>query len=164
MKRGWTRPAASLLVFAAVFALHARFEMYPAADPALSRWAEVAPVGFSERLSAYFGSGGLWLGYCYGVAAGFAAFAAHSFLARRTRGLAAAGGLSLSGALAAAACFLTGCCGSPMLAVWIGLLGAAAAPWLGHAAALLSTVSVIVAGRSMLLRDGTAGLRRESLS
>jgi hypothetical protein len=164
VKGNRARLAVSLAVFAAVFALHARLKMYPAADPTLSRWAELAPVGFSERLSSYYGSGGLWLGYCYGVAAGFAAFAALSFLAHRTRGLAAAGGLTFSGALAAAACFLTGCCGSPMLAIWVGLLGAAAAPWLGPAAALLTTVSVIVAGRRMIRRDGANGFLRESHS
>ena len=34
-----------------------------------------------------------------------------------------AGGLALSGVLWATVCFLTGCCGSPMLPVYVGLLG-----------------------------------------
>src|SRR5208283_3790556 len=39
---------------------------------------------------------------------------------------AAAGGLTLLGALMAGGCFLIGCCGSPMLAVYLSLFGAKA--------------------------------------
>ena len=42
---------------------------------------------------------------------------------RRASLAASAGGLTLSGILAASVCFLTGCCGSPMLPLYLGLLG-----------------------------------------
>lgn len=136
-----------------VFGVHGWYTMYGVPVETVSRWMTLEPQGFAERLGVYATTGGVWLGYCYGVAAGFGLWSALSWYSRRRAGFAAAGGLTLSGAIAAFACFMTGCCGSPMLAVWVGLLGAAAAPWLGPAAALLTTVSVAAVGYGMWRRS-----------
>ena len=77
-----------------------------------------------SRLSRYIGPGEYWLGFSYGLAGAFAAFCLVQAIRMRRESLAAsAGGLALSGVLWATVCFLTGCCGSPMLSVYLGFLG-----------------------------------------
>lgn len=72
-----------------------------------------------------------YLGFSYACALGFASVALRRY--RETRmGSArtmAVGGVSLSGALAVAGCYLLGCCGSPMIGVYLSLFGAAFLPW-----------------------------------
>jgi hypothetical protein len=69
---------------------------------------------------------GLFHRFFLGVAAAFATRAlSRSILFRQGRTVtagAAAGGLTLLGALMAGGCFLIGCCGSPMLAVYLSLM------------------------------------------
>jgi len=77
-----------------------------------------------SRLSRYVESGNAWLGLSYGLSGAFAVWCFGRVLAMRRQAVAAsAGGLTLSGVLAAGVCFLTGCCGSPMLPIYVGLLG-----------------------------------------
>lgn len=135
---------APAVAFAGVWGAHVAYTLGAAPAPEASRWAAL-PVPLAERLGGYASSGAVWLGYTYALSAAFAVWAALGLFARSRR--AALGGLTLSGVLAASACFLTGCCGSPMLAVWVSLLGAAAAPWLGPASALFTTVSLFASWR-----------------
>jgi hypothetical protein len=71
-----------------------------------------------------------FIGFSYALAATFATWAlSRSILFRQGRTVtagAAAGGVTLVGALMAGGCFLIGCCGSPMLAVYLSLFGAKA--------------------------------------
>lgn len=53
-----------------------------------------------------------------------------------------AGGLTFSGILAATGCFLLGCCGSPMLGVYLSFFGAAFLPLAGPFVAGLTTVLI----------------------
>lgn len=78
------------------------------------------PVGVAGYLEAqdYF------LGLSYGLSGAFALYALWSFVeGRKAAAAAAAGSLSMAGILSAFGCFLTGCCGSPMLAVYASFLG-----------------------------------------
>jgi hypothetical protein len=64
------------------------------------------------------------LGISYGAATALALYGISRTALNRRAGVAGAvGGLSLGGLLAVAGCFLVGCCGSPMLAVWASLFG-----------------------------------------
>jgi len=77
-----------------------------------------------SRLTRYVRPGEYWLGLSYGLAGSFAAFCLVRAIRIRRQALAAsAGPLALGGALWATICFFTGCCGSPMLPVYLGLLG-----------------------------------------
>ena len=77
-----------------------------------------------QRLDRYIGSGEYWLGFSYGLAGAFAVFCLIRVIRMQRRFLAAsAGGLALSGLLWASFCFFAGCCGSPMLPIYLGLLG-----------------------------------------
>lgn len=142
-KKALAATALCLVAFAVVFSLHGWYAMYSSGCES-SQWAAL-PETFGEKLAKYYDSGALWLGYCYGLAGGFFLWSALDFLRLRSlesaKGL--AGSVSLGGLLAAFGCFMVGCCGSPMLAVWISLFGAASAPFLGPFAALLTTLSVL---------------------
>lgn len=137
-----------LMVFLGILGAHfVWLGLFPEQDPAQSRWADVP----SDRswLKAYFEGGHFWLGYSYGVSLAFAAAALRTYRERRLkagRNL-ALGGLSFSGALAVAGCYLLGCCGSPMLAVYLSLFGAAFLPWAKPLVAGITTVSLIAAWR-----------------
>lgn len=150
--KGVARVLLPIVTVLAVNAVHFALTTAPAPAVSASPWAALPPPSTAGRFDAYLANGGLWLGYCYGVAAAMALMAVVFFANRRARSGQGAffGGITLSGVLAGSACFMTGCCGSPMLAVWVGLLGAAAAPWLGPFAALVSTVTAVVAVRRMV--------------
>ncbi len=77
-----------------------------------------------SRFARYIGPGDHWLGLSYALAGSFATFCfGHILRLRRQALVASAGGLTLSGVLWASVCFLTGCCGSPMLPIYLGLFG-----------------------------------------
>lgn len=115
----------ALVVFAAIVLGHFAYTTSSTAAPAGGQWAAYEfeePEG--SRLDHYVGHGNYWLGLSYGLSGAFAAWCFGRVLVMRRSSLAAsAGGLTLSGVLAAGVCFLTGCCGSPMLPLYLGLLG-----------------------------------------
>lgn len=81
-----------------------------------------------KRLEVYVSEHLIFMGASYGLAASLAAFGIATVVEGRKRGLVgAAGGVTVGGVLYFAACFLMGCCGSPMLAVYVALLGPRAA-------------------------------------
>jgi hypothetical protein len=138
--------------FVAVFAAHYLWlGLFPEQDPAQSGWAAL-PVERSW-LRSYVDTQGYWLGYCYAVSLSFAAVAVRRYLGSRAcdspgcnpRGV-ALGSITFSGFLAAGGCFLIGCCGSPMLVVWMSLFGATFLPFAKPFLAALTTVAIVAAG------------------
>lgn len=119
-----------LAVFAAVLALHFLWlGIFPEQDPAQSRWAS-AGVARGSWLARYIDGRDYWLGFSYGLSLAFAAVALRRYREGRfcvARNL-AIGGVTFSGVLSVAGCYLLGCCGSPMLAVYLSLFGAAFVP------------------------------------
>lgn len=104
--------------------------------------------------AAYFGQQEYFLGFSYALAAAFTVYALLKFAENRKRAAAGvAGGLALSGGLYAAACFLLGCCGSPLLAVYLGFLGAS---YLSFAKPLIAAITLlsVVGGYFWLERKG----------
>ena len=75
-------------------------------------------------LGVYVEAGVYWLGASYAVAGTFALWCLLRMIRlRRSSLVGPAGGLTLGGVLWVGVCFLTGCCGSPMLPLYVGLLG-----------------------------------------
>lgn len=105
-----------LATFVAVFAVHLIYLLVIRAPG----------CGPSPTLSGYFGNGDVFLGFSYALGAAFSVWSFMRFRACRSASSAAgaAGGTVLTAGLAAAGCFLAGCCGSPMLAVYAGIFGA----------------------------------------
>lgn len=133
-----------IAVFTGVVAVHFAYKgLFPEKNPAQSRWLAVA----TDRswMQSYIASGSYWLGYSYALSLAFASVAFRRFRERRvsTARTLAIGGVTLTGILAFAGCFLIGCCGSPMLAVYLSLFGAAFLPFAKPLVAGLTTVSLV---------------------
>jgi hypothetical protein len=135
-------------VFLAIFVAHALYVGARAAS-APSGWSD---FGMSATATGPLGLGAYWraqeyfMGFSYAVGASFAAWALTRCISfRRARvaaGGAAVGGITLVGVLMAGGCFLIGCCGSPMLAVYVSLFGARALGVGKPLTALVTLVSV----------------------
>jgi hypothetical protein len=141
-----------LSVFLAVMSAHfVWLGLFPEQDPAQSRWADV-PITEHSWLKTYLDGGSYWLSYSYGISLAFAAVGIRRYREQRlaaSRNF-ALGSVSFSGVLAVTGCYMLGCCGSPMLAVYLSLFGAAFLPWAKPLVALLTTVTLFAAWRFSL--------------
>ncbi|MCL4500295.1 MAG: hypothetical protein M1438_00380 [Deltaproteobacteria bacterium] len=134
-----------LVVFFGVAAAHYVWSgLFPEVDPAQARWASISS---SEPLwlNRYLETQGYWLGYSYALSLAFAAAALRRYREERFCSVKtlAFGGVTLSGFLALAGCFLAGCCGSPMLVVYLSLFGAGFLPLAKPLVAVATTLSII---------------------
>jgi hypothetical protein len=118
------------IVFLTVFSAHALY-VGACATLAPAGWTDFgisATAGGPLGLGAYCRGQDYFVGFSYALAAAFATWAlSRSIFFRQGRAIgvgAAAGGITLFGALMAGGCFMIGCCGSPMLAVYLSLFGA----------------------------------------
>ncbi|HEX9746292.1 MAG TPA: hypothetical protein VGB30_12775 [bacterium] len=134
-----------LIVFAGVFLVHYIWiGTHPAEAELQSRWAPVDDVVEQSWMDRYIETKSFFLGYSYSLSLAFVSFAILKFIAFRenTARNAALGGITLTGFLAATGCFLIGCCGSPMLAVYASLLGASFLPFTGLIVAGITTLTI----------------------
>jgi hypothetical protein len=140
----WTQWLAPL-AFVAVYAAHAFYLSRIAAIP-MEGWAnsEIMDTGFLG-LGPYLQGQDYYTGFSYALGAAFAVWAIGKFLHSRQTAMAAgaAGSITFVGVLMAAGCFLIGCCGSPLLGVYLGIFGAKA---LGIGKPLMALVSLISVG------------------
>jgi hypothetical protein len=129
------------MVFIVVFVLHVIYIRRIAATPSTG-WADSLPVDGFLGLGPYFRAQEYYVGFSYALGAAFAAWAALQFIRSRRVDTAtgAAGGVTLVGVLMTAGCFLLGCCGSPMLAVYAGIFGAKA---LGASKMIMALVTLL---------------------
>lgn len=151
-------------VFVATVAVHYLWTSRPPAPPvADSPWAPL-PGQAASRLGLYLAAGGHWLAYSYGISFGFAAVALRRFVRQRTAagGGFALGGATFSGLLAFFGCYLTGCCGSPLLVVYLNLFGAGFLPFAGPFVAGVTTLSIAGAWWWMTRADRKSGGCRPS--
>lgn len=135
-------------VFVATLGIHFLWlGLFPETDPAQSAWAALPPEGPSSWLPKYIEAGSFWLGYSYGLCVAFAAVALRRYLRNRTCGAGrfAVGGLTFTGVLSVAGCYLIGCCGSPMLVVWLNLFGVKFLPFAKPLVAGVTTLSILAA-------------------
>jgi Co/Zn/Cd efflux system component len=118
--------------------------LFPEVDPAQARWASL-PGSDASWLSRYLETQGYWLGYSYALSLTFAAAALRRYREERfcSAKTLAFGGVTLSGFLALAGCFLVGCCGSPMLVVYLSLFGAGFLPLAKPLVAVVTTISIV---------------------
>lgn len=129
------------LVFVIVYSAHAFYLSRIVAAP-MDGWArnEAMNTGFLG-LEPYLQSQDYYMGFSYALGAAFTAWAVGRFLRLRqaAMGAGAAGSVTFVGALIATGCFIIGCCGSPMLGVYLGIFGAKA---LGIGKPLMALVSL----------------------
>lgn len=136
-----------LAIFILVLSIHlAWYYFFPEEDPAQDRWVTVAtPVG--GWLNQYIENQSYFIGYAYGLSLAFASVALRRYREKRqcsARNM-AIGGISFSGFFALAGCYLLGCCGSPMLAVYASFFGAAFLPFAKPLVAGFTTITIAAA-------------------
>lgn len=135
------------IVFVAVWAFHYLWHgFFPDQDPLQSQWAEVA-VANDPWWDRYIAFQNYWLGFSYSLSLAFATYAFQRYLrdchcAGRKLAI---GSVTLTGFLAMAGCFLIGCCGSPMLPVYMSLFGAGFIPMAKPLVASATFASVVLA-------------------
>ncbi len=128
------------LAFLGVFMLHGGYLLWSA-----SRWIS---VDNTSSLSLYLHQQNYFMGLSYGLAAAFTVYSFMRFTDGQRGGLGGTiGGLTITGILYFAGCFLLGCCGSPMLAVYLSLFGSSYA---GFTKPIVLVVTIISIGLSWL--------------
>lgn len=136
------RKSFPLLAGGAVLLAHLAWRLFSLAPAADDGWGTVA-APLAERFSQYLSGDGVWLGLSYALAAWFTVFALFTLRANRRKAAAgAAGGAAILAGLYGVGCFMLGCCGSPMLAVYLGLFGAKGAGLAGPLMLGLTAASV----------------------
>lgn len=126
--------------FFIILSVHFAYSLWQIIETA-NRWKQTRDI---NPFIQYFERQDFFLGLSYALTAAFTAYAITNFLEKRKRGIAGTvGGFTLAGILYLAGCFLTGCCGSPMLAVYLSLLGSSIAGFAKPITAGLTTMSVI---------------------
>jgi hypothetical protein len=142
------RGALPLVVFVGVAIVHFVWVgLFPEENPAQQQWAAIPTTVGTGWWRAYVESQSYWLGYSYALAFSFAVMALRWYREQGscTSRNAAIGGFTFSGLLAVGGCFLIGCCGSPMLIVYMNLFGAAFLPLAKPLMAGITTVSIVAA-------------------
>lgn len=147
-----------LLAFVLILVGHfAWVNLFRDAEPVQSAWMNAPALESVSWWDRYTASEHYWMGYAYALSLSFAVYALLMFASSRVAatGRIALGGIGLSGFLAAFGCFMIGCCGSPMLAVYLSLFGASFLPF----------AKPLVAGVTTLLITGSwFWLRRKTRS
>lgn len=153
VRRFLLRSVLPLAISAAVIGVHFIWQgFFLEQDPVQDRWVAVPGQTDSDWFRRYIATGGYWFGYSYALALAFAVVALRRYRERRlcsARNL-AIGGVTLSGLLAVAGCYLIGCCGSPMLIVYLNLFGTAFLPLAKPLMAGITTLTIGLAWLWML--------------
>ena len=110
-----------LFAFLLVFASHTAYVIWDT-ERIASQWVQLDNANW---LSRYLEQNNYMLSLSYGISAGFTVYALLRFLELRNKAGAGGmiGGITLTGGLYFGACFLLGCCGSPMAVVYLNLFG-----------------------------------------
>ncbi len=141
-------PAAAFL---SVLLLHGAYIVWNAA-----KWVSIDKA---SPLSLYLHQQDYFMGLSYGMAAGFTVYSFMRFTRGQRGGLGGTiGGLTMTGILYFAGCFLLGCCGSPMLAVYLSLFGSSYA---GFTKPIVLLVTIASIGLSWLWMQRRTGLKNK---
>lgn len=155
-----------LAVFLGVALAHYLYlGIFPDQDPAQARWVSV-DTPRASWWARYVESQSYWLGLSYAMSLTFAAVAIRRYRERQLRQARnlAVGGLTLSGFLAVAGCYLVGCCGSPMLVVYLNFFGASFLPLAKPLMAGVTGLSLALAWWWMLRSERRASSSEPSSS
>ncbi len=131
--------------------MHAAYVSYTITQQE-SKWI---PVEETNWVTTYLQEQEYFIGLSYALAMAFTVYALLKYAENRKKRLAGLfSGITLTGLIYFGACFLAGCCGSPMIAVYVSLLGPS---FLGIAksASLILTIISVSAGYFLLKNKGT---------
>lgn len=138
MRRKILYPLAAFII---VFVFHGIYSVWKA-SLFLKQWAQIEEI---SPLSLYFKRQDFFLGSSYALAGAFTIYALLKFLHHRRSGVAGVvGGVTLTGLLYVGGCFLLGCCGSPMLVVYLTLFGSSFLGFTKPLILILTATSVVI--------------------
>jgi hypothetical protein len=143
-------------VFGIVLALHYLYlGLFPEGGSASTHWALPEDMPTPSWWRSYVETQSYFLGFSYALSLAFATWALRRYREERLCGARnlAIGGITLSGFFAVAGCYLLGCCGSPMLVVYLNLFGASFLPLARPLVALITLLSVAAAAWWLLRRS-----------
>ena len=150
MKKRFLLPVTGLFVVLAIHASYTIFENVRLAE----HWATVTDPNY---IALYFSNGEYLIGLSYALAVGFSIYALVRFIRNQNKGIAGLlGGMTLTGILYVGGCFLLGCCGSPMLAVYLTLFGSAFLGFTKLLTFVLTLASIVVGYVWLSARGGCA--------
>ncbi|KUG25190.1 hypothetical protein ASZ90_004994 [hydrocarbon metagenome] len=130
----------SITSFFVIVSVHFAYSVWQTVETA-NKWKQLKEI---NPFLQYFERQDFFLGLSYALTAAFTAYAIANFLEKRKVGIAGTvGGFTLVGILYFAGCFLTGCCGSPMLAVYLSLFGSSIIGFAKPITAGLTAMSVM---------------------
>lgn len=131
----------SLLSLILVFGGHALYTIFKAMNTA-NKWVD---TGGQNYFLSYFFNQDYITGLSLALAISFTVFAVMKYTeSRRKAAGGILGGLTLTGFLSFGLCFMLGCCGSPMLIVYLSLFGSAFIGFLKPLFLVLTVASVTV--------------------
>lgn len=130
-----------IITFILVFLFHAIYSIWKISKIS-QKWVQFESVSLTLL---YFKRLDFFLGYSYALAGAFTIYALIRFIQNRRNGvIGVVGGITLTGILYIGGCFLLGCCGSPMLVVYLGLFGSSFLGLMKPLIAIITTMSVVI--------------------
>lgn len=133
--------------------LHGAYSLWDAARIS-TQWAafDKAPL-----FSRYLEQQDYFMGLSYGLAAAFTVYSFLRFSTGQRGGLTGTiGGVTMTGILYFGGCFLLGCCGSPMLAVYLSLFGSSYAGFTKQIVLIVTAASIGISWLWMQRKSRTA--------
>ena len=136
----------SVMAFTFIYLAHATYSIYGYWHIA-QLWANIE-INKTLVLN-YFTANDYLLGVSYAVAGAFTVYSLERYFAgQKNAKKGTVLGLAISGLLYFSGCFLIGCCGSPMLVVYLSLFGA---KFLGFTKPLIALITIVSVGLSYYL-------------
>lgn len=140
-------------VFVLVLALHVSYSYWSNLQIS-KQWFQIDDTPF---ILHYLEQKDYFMGLSYALASAFTVFAITIFLQNRKSGMGGAiGGFTMTGILYFGGCFLLGCCGSPMLAVYLNLFGSSFLGFTKPLTFVLTLISIVIGYFWMKRRAKTA--------
>jgi hypothetical protein len=141
----------TLVAFFTVLAAHIAYFAW-AATQAHNVWVQPEDAVW---LANYFSNQDYMVGISYALAGAFTVYAFLKLSERRERGIVGMlSGVTLTGFLYFGVCFFTGCCGSPMLAVYLSVLGPS---FLGFTKPIILMITILSITGSYFWMERKAG-------
>jgi len=133
-----------LVIFLFVWSVHFLWHgLFPEQNN--DQWLTMNGSAESSWWHQYVDNQNYYIGFSYALSLAFAVVALRRYKRQQScqaRNL-AIGSITLSGLFAMAGCYLLGCCGSPMLAVYLSLLGTSFLPFAKPLVAILTTIFIV---------------------
>lgn len=104
-----------------------------------SQWEEVS---LTSHIVNHFTNKNIYLGYSYAIASAFASLCLLNLITASGGLKQSIRGITISAILWGTICFMSGCCGSPMLAVYLSLFGSAVVGVTKPITAAITTLSI----------------------